>query len=427
MNHWISNAGKVWASVSNRGVRHGLNDALTRWSQSKLTVPFDVMRNYGWALNQENPAKLPVPTSGPLRINWLLPGLDVASGGALNIFRTIHHLEEWGFINRVYILEPPRVSKARIHELVENSYFPVKAPIEVFAGYLADSDALVATAWKTAYTARAISNTARKFYFVQDLEYLFYPEGSVRELAKQTYLWGFCGITLGPWIAENLDKEFGMPCTPFNFSCDKDIYFSRKNSDDHRRENRVLFYARPSTERRGFECGVLALFQLLKSRPQTEIVVVGCPSDKIQLPFSAVLPGILSPTELAEVYRSCSIALVLSHTNPSMLPLELMACGCAVVSNSGRNVECLLNDENAQLAVPTPAALCDAMLALLENDQARERKVAAGHVLVNSRDWVSEIRTVGAAFYRGLGIDCTLDRRDLNTDVSAIDGSLATS
>jgi glycosyltransferase involved in cell wall biosynthesis len=96
--------------------------------------------------------------------------------------------------------------------------------------------------------------------------------------------------------------------------------------------------------------------------------------------------------------------LVLSLTNLSLLPLELMACGCAVVSNSGPNVEWLLSDETAQLSSPTPEALADAILALLGNEQLRARKAAAGLALAQRTDWASEIKTIESAFYRGLNV-----------------------
>jgi glycosyltransferase involved in cell wall biosynthesis len=80
-----------------------------------------------------------------------------------------------------------------------------------------------------------------------------------------------------------------------------------------------------------------------------------------------------------------------------------MACGCAVVSNSGPNVEWLLTEETAQLADPSPAALADAVLALLRDDELRARKAAAGFALAEQTDWESEIRKIEAAFYHGLG------------------------
>jgi O-antigen biosynthesis protein len=404
MNLGSSDIGKIWASISNHGVRAGLQDAAARWARSTLSVPCDVERDYPWILGQDNPARLPAPKAGPLKINWLLSGIGRGSGGHLNLFRAIYYLEQWGHENRVYSFGRNTPSRAEVQELVRNFYFPIKAPIEILAGRVADSDALVATDWKTAYVARGLPNTAGKFYFVQDLEDRFYPDGSLAEFAKETYRWGFHGITLGRWIAKVLHDEFGMPCSPFGFSYDRRIYSLNGKRGARERKNRVLFYARPTTERRGFELGVLALSLVAKKRPDIEFVLAGFRPRRMRIPFRAVLPGVLLPTELAELYRSCDVALVLSHTNLSMLPLELMACGCAVVSNRGANVEWLLTDETTQLASSTPQSLAEAVLTLLDNEELHSRKVAAGLAFAEQTDWISETRVVEAGFYQGLKI-----------------------
>jgi len=396
--------GKAWTSVSKYGLRRGLQDAAARWAQSRLSVPYDVVGDYEWILGQNNPARLPTPKTGPLRINWLLPGLGRGSGGLLNIFRAIHNLEKWGHENRVYVLGNGAPSGAEAQELVREFYFPIKAPIEALTGKVADSDALVGTGWKTAYAARTIANTSRKFYLVQDLEDRFFPQGSLCEFAKETYRWGFQGITLGRWIADVLRSEFGMTCTPFGFSYDRQVYFPNGSDRIREQRKRVLFYARPQTERRGFELGLLALSLVAKRMPEVEFVLVGFRPRKMRVPFRAVFAGVLSPAELAELYRSCDVALVLSHTNLSMLPLELMACECAVVSNRAPNVEWLLTEETAQLANPTPHSLAEAVLTLLDKEELHARKVAAGLAFAQGTDWLSEIKKIESAFYSGLGL-----------------------
>jgi len=397
--------GKIWTSVSKYGLRAGLQDAAARWARSRLGVPFDVARDYDWILSQDNPARLPAPKAGPLRINWLTPDVrGLRSGGLSTIFRTIQQLERWGHQNRVYVLARTAIDEARATDFVRRNYFPIEARIEEFKGETADSDVLIATSWVTAYVARRLGNTARKFYFVQDLEHLFYPEGSLCEFARQTYRWGFHAITAGRWVADVLHAEFAMECSPFGFSYDREVYSPNGSRRVREQRKRVVFYARPQTERRGFELGVLALSLVAKKRPDVEFVLVGFPPRRMRIPFRAVFPGVLSPTELAELYRGCDVALVLSHTNLSLLPLELMACGCAVASNRGRNVEWLLTEETTQLANPTPESLAEAVLNLLNNEDLCARQSAAGLAFAQRTDWTSEIKRIEGAFHRGLGL-----------------------
>jgi glycosyltransferase involved in cell wall biosynthesis len=269
--------------------------------------------------------------------------------------------------------------------------------VEVLSDNIKDSDALVATSWPTAYAARNVGNTAQKFYFVQDIEHMFYASGSLHEFARKTYQFGFRGITLGSWIADVLTREFGMECSAFGFSYDRDAYASTGRRLLPAGKKRVLFYARPETERRGFESGILALSLVAKKMPGVEFVLVGFPRQSLDLPFQAVLPGVLPISELGPLYRSCDVALVLSHTNLSMLPLELMASGCAVVSNEGPNVEWLLTDQTVQLAKPDPKSLAEAMIELLGSDEMRLRKIEAGRAFAQSTNWTKEIRTIESA------------------------------
>lgn len=397
--------GKTLASFSKYGLRAGLQDVATRWARRRLRVPYNVLDNYNCIVSEEHRPTLCPPKAGPLKINWLVATADGGgrNGGLFNIFRAIYYLERWGHKNRVYVTSGSAVDSRQAKQVVQQYYYPVEAEISSVNGGVTDSDVLVATEWRTAYTARALGNTAEKFYFVQDLEHLFYPEGSLREFAKRTYQWNFRGVTAGKWIAETLRQRFGMDCSAFGFSYDRDVYSPNGTNRRTGQRKRVLFYARPETERRGFELGLLALSIVARNMPNTEFVLVGSSLPSVKLPFPAILPGVLRSRELGALYRSCDVALVLSHTNVSLLPLELMACGCAVVSNSGPNVEWLLTEETAQLADANPAALADAIGTLLRDDELRVRKSAAGLAFAQQTDWETEIRRIESAFYRGLG------------------------
>lgn len=387
---------KLINSLRRKGIRGSLNSAAGRLAAKYASALFDASA-YNFVLSEDRPASLAARQSGPLRINWVLPGIVAGYGGFLNIFRTIQQLEKWGHENRVYILGNLPEGRVRVKENICARYFPIQAEVNSASGGMKDCDALLATAWSTAYAVRAVGNTAQKFYFVQDVEHMFYARGSEYEFARQTYQFGFRGITLGPWIAETLRREFGMECFSFGFSYDREGYGRSGARLAPSGKKRVLFYARPETERRGFELGVLALALVARQMPETELMLVGFPRRSIRLPFPATYLGILPISELGRLYRSCDAALVLSHTNLSMLPLELMACGCAVVSNTGPNVEWLLTPETAQLAKPDPASIADAIIQLLRSDELRLRNIEAGFALAESTDWSREIRVVEAA------------------------------
>ena len=376
-------------------LQHARSAVVKRLARKYLRYSGNALAEYGWVLNPDRPARLASSGRDALRISWILPAVAPAQGGWFNIVRTIQQLESAGHENRLYILGGIPEGPAHAGEIINRSYFKIQAEIypldDVNGNAIANCDALIATSWRTAYAARSIGNTSRKYYFVQDLEYLFYPPGSLHTFARNSYCFGFHGITAGTWIADALRTEFGMECTPFGFSYDRGAYAPAGERMYPAGTRRVLFYARPETERRGFELGLLTLAEVAKHLPDVEFVLAGYAGEPLDLPFKVILPGVLPLSRLGALYRSCDAALVLSHTNLSLLPLELMACGCAVISNSGPNTEWLLNAGNARLANPDPVSLAAALIDILEDDAARKRLAASALAFAESTDWRREI------------------------------------
>ena len=58
-----------------------------------------------------------------------------------------------------------------------------------------------------------------------------------------------------------------------------------------------------------------------------------------KLPFHVHNHGVLSPQQLADLYRTVSVGMVFSATNYSMIPSEMMACGCPVIELKSPSTE----------------------------------------------------------------------------------------
>jgi glycosyltransferase involved in cell wall biosynthesis len=172
-------------------------------------------------------------------------------------------------------------------------------------------------------------------------------------------------------------------------SFDRRIYFpdGRNTSRPHKK---IFFYARPATERRAFEIGVLVLAEVKKRMEDVEIVLAGAALDSYTLPFEYTSKGIVHPDLLGALYRDCDLALVLSFTNLSLAPLELMACGVPVISNRGQNTEWLLSDACCCLVRPRIAEITEAICRLLENDKERIALRTAGLRKAQSTSWDEE-------------------------------------
>ena len=124
-----------------------------------------------------------------------------------------------------------------------------------------------------------------------------------------------------------------MTTHPFDFAAEMTLY---KRTNDSRRKD-VFFYARPVTMRRGFELGCMVLADVKKRRPDIRIHMAGWDVSEWKVPFEYVNHGAMSLEELSPLYNKCAVALVMSLTNLSLLPLELASCGTIPVVNDAPN------------------------------------------------------------------------------------------
>ncbi len=330
----------------------------------------------------------------PNTINWVIPDVGIGGGGHLNIFRMVANLERLGFDCRIIIdRQTQHLSNEQAKQFITQHYLAFNAPVYLGEHAMPPAWFTFASSWETAYTVRNFQTTRQKCYFVQDFEPYFFAAGSHAALAEQTYRFGFLGITAGGWLAERLTRDYGMRTVPIGFSYDKGRYQPLPRSVSTS-PKRVFFYARPHTPRRGFELGMLVLAEVVRRIGDIEVVLAGCDASMFYIPFKHVNAGVLALDDLPRLYSDCDVALVLSHTNLSLLPLELMACGCPVVSNRGANVEWLLNSDVAALADPDVQSLSDAVVAVLSDEVWRLRLIRNGLALAHSTDWAAHAQTV---------------------------------
>ncbi len=332
-------------------------------------------------------------------INWVVPDFNIGSGGHLNMFRLMYLLEKLGFSNHILLIQSKFESAETARQIIREHFYPIEATVTLDKNALKPAAITVATNWISAYFVRNFQSTQYRCYFVQDYEPFFYPRGSEYMFAEATYRFGFYGITAGDWLAYKLKHEHGMQTLGMGFSYDRDLY--RPYPRDNKQDKKVFFYARPATERRGFELGLLTLSLVAKQMPEVTFVLAGGDLSKYNIPFKHFSPGNVAVKNLPELYSQCDVALVLSLTDLSLLPVELMACGCSVVSNQGDNVEWLLNKDNAVLAEATPEALSEGIIDLLKNDDKRQQLIASGLAFSENTRWDTEAEKV-ATFFESL-------------------------
>jgi glycosyltransferase involved in cell wall biosynthesis len=310
------------------------------------------------------------------KIVWIMSPPGATSGGHQNLFRFIKMAEEAGYENEVhfYSSSVDRINLSDIRKVMSSSsgFDSTSAILRVFSrdkGIPEDAVGVFATGWETAYPVQGLQTSATKLYFVQDYEPWFYAVGSEFILAQKTYDFGFRAITAGGWLAHKLKTEHGMWTSHFDFGVESSRYFVTGDAP----RDEVFFYARPVTPRRGFELGILALVELQKLRPDVKINLAGWDASGWDLPLKYRNLGGLDIDLLNEVYNRCAVALVISATNMSLLPLELISSGVAPVVNLGPNNEMVSSNPFIEYAEANPVALAHAMLNVLDHPELTSR------------------------------------------------------
>ena len=326
-------------------------------------------------------------------INWFIPPFGKGSGGHLNIFRFIKNLESLGFENRIIIVELGHSlpSAKHLKSNIEKWFFPLKA--EVYVGIkrkIPQSYFAFATSWETAYYVKRFNGCIKKCYFVQDYEPSFFSVGTDFVLAENTYKFDFSAFTAGSWLANKLRNKFNMETYSLGFSFDKSIYRPMPSNKKNDGIKRIFFYARPPTARRAFELGLLLFNEIFKERKNIEIIFAGWDLSDYDIPFPHKSLGLLNLDKLPTLYSQCDVALVLSLTNVSLLPLELMACKIPIVSNNGPNTEWLLNDQICVLADLDIYKLKVALFKILDEVKFTKNLTDKAYVYAQSTDWHNE-------------------------------------
>jgi hypothetical protein len=341
---------------------------------------------------------------GPVEIAWIMSPPGDGSGGHQNLFRFIRFAELAGHRCRIYLYRSSEmpVSIADIKAMVtsRSAYADVDAVIVMYdasTGVLPTTQAIFATGWETAYPAYLDPSRARRFYFVQDFEPSFYPLGTESMLAENTYRFGFHGITAGGWLSAKLHDEYAMTTDHFDFAVDK-THYSVTNRE---RRSEVFFYARPVTARRAFEFGVLTLSEFAKLKPDVTINLAGWDVSGWELPFAYRNLATLDITELNDVYNRCAAGLVMSLSNMSLLPLELMSSGVAPVVNDGPNNRLVSDNPFIEYVKPSPAAMARRMVEVLDRPDAVERSIAMA-ASVENVNWEDSGAQFLSAFERAM-------------------------
>lgn len=336
--------------------------------------------------------------SNSLKIHWVIPNFTPGLGGHMTIFRAIEFLERQGHRCTIWVHseikgdKPNRLSS--LHKRVIDQHFmPLKTDQVFMLGNSQkdldgiSGDAVIATDRMSTYPVLGMKKFKQRFYFVQDYEPYFFAHGTSAILTEQSYAsrHHFACICASPWLKQRME-EWGNPAIAFPLGVDENVYHC--TASESRSTNTIAFYVRRSTPRRLYELGLLALRALFDLGDSFEIITFGEKDlPDLGIPVKVQHAGILDANGLASLYKRSAIGLVLSGTNYSLVPNEMMACGLPVVDIDAEHTRLAYTPETAVLAQPTPMDLAHALSRLLNDADFRQRRRTAGLAAAQQLNW----------------------------------------
>lgn len=349
--------------------------AYLRLGASRLDFPLDLNN-----IADSRRLCLAVPSQRPARgtrltVGWVCTPPSAGSGGHTTLFRMVEAVEAAGHSCVLYLYDRFGGELSRHERVIRTCWPRMQAEVRSVAAGFESLDAYVASGWQTAHVLAAHADLpTRRLYFVQDYEPFFFPHGSEYVLAEDTYRFGFRCITVGWMVAKLLHEQFNVDARVAEHGCDTSVY--RLTNPGQR--NGVVFYAKPTVARRGFELGVLALQEFYRRHPENKIHIFGDPT--ATTPFPAINHGRLTPSQLNILYNQCRTGIALSFTNVSLVPAEMLASGVIPVISGVRHEIADLDNQFVHWAEPSPIELAKQLSAIVENPEPQPTEVAASMV-----------------------------------------------
>ncbi len=323
-----------------------------------------------------------------LHVACVIPPFSRGSGGHNSILQIMRRLELIGHTVSFWIDDEHGLMRgdrpARIRRDMREWFAPVDGP--VFYGFenWYGADVAVATGWQTAHNVMLLPACRARTYLVHDHESEFYATSVESRWAEATYGLEMHAICASPWLEQLVRDRYGRTTSRFDFGVDHAAYLPRPVA---RRRDTIALYGRDVTPRRAVPLALMALQELKERRPGLRVLAFGNP-EEVGLPVDHEHLGVLSPEELSWAFSEATVGLVLSLTNYSLIPQEMLACGLPCVDLAGISAEGVFGADGPVALSPfDPLALADVIERLLDDPVEWKRRSAAGREFVAERTW----------------------------------------
>jgi len=328
------------------------------------------------------------PEDARLHVACIIPPFSRGSGGHNSILQIMRRLELLGHTVSFWIDDELGLMKgdrpARIRRDMREWFAPVDGPVLYGFDHWYGADVVVATGWQTAHGVMMLPGCRARVYLVHDHETEFYATSVESRWAEATYGLDMHAICASPWLEQLVRDRYGRTTSPFDFGVDHAAYLPRPVA---RRRDTIALYGRDVTPRRAVPLALMALQELKERRPDLRVLSFGNPLE-IETPVPYEHLGVLSPEELSWAFSEATVGLVLSLTNYSLIPQEMLACGLPCVDLAGVSAEGVFGADGPVALSPfDPLALAGVIERLMDDPAEWERRSRAGQAFVAGRTW----------------------------------------
>lgn len=266
--------------------------------------------------------------------------------------------------------------------------------------FLRKADAVVATAWPTAYSvSRLSSSRGSKFHLVQHHETWSGPP----EVVERCYRLPLQKIVIASWLKSLVQELSGQPVLDtITNGVDFSLFYPENASVTTR--SRVLMQYSPLPWK-GMADGLNAWDTIKRECPGVQLVMFGMEPGQDVPPDSEFHADPPQPS-LRALYSSCDVFLSTSWVEGCQLPpMEAMACGCAVVAtNVGGVPDYSIASKTALVIDPHDInGMAAAVIKLLRDADERRRIARAGFEYIQQFTWERAVEKFEAALLRGMG------------------------
>lgn len=295
-----------------------------------------------------------------------------------------YYLKNDGIINKfIYCLTRTCINFFRYKKNKINDNLLVKPVFKIDNCFIKNADAIIATAWPTAYSVNKLNtNKGKKFYFIQDFEIW-----DNKEKGLESYLLPLEKIVISKWI--NIQLKENLDIGPFPIIYNGIDYEGQLKNNVNFNKKINFLMLNHKLEKKGVNNGIKVFEKVKKLYPKSSLRMFGLCSGE-NLPEYVEYIQNPQKEEIIKLYAETDIFIFPSiEEGWGLTPLEAMACGSVVVgTNTGFVLDLGINKKNMMISEINDVDAMVSNIKYLLNDYNKYFRIRQnGFELANSLKW----------------------------------------